>query len=155
MKIRKAEEKDIPEIGVLLLQVAKVHADARPDLFRAGARKYGDDELREILGDARRPVFVAEEDGAVKGYAFCVIQEHRGDRLFNDMKTLYIDDICVDERERGGGVGRALYEFAENYAREQGCFNVTLNVWSCNPAAERFYKARGLSPQKTGMEKIL
>jgi hypothetical protein len=32
---------------------------------------------------------------------------------------------------------------------------VTLNVWSCNPAALRFYEARGLTPQKVGMEQVL
>ena len=69
--------------------------------------------------------------------------------------TLYIDDICVDENARGLGAGRALYERILDYAREKGCYNVTLNVWSCNPGAMAFYEKLGLVPYKIGMEQIL
>ena len=51
MKVRRAEERDIPRIAELLPQVAKVHADGRPDLFKAGHRKYTDEELKAILRD--------------------------------------------------------------------------------------------------------
>ena len=69
--------------------------------------------------------------------------------------VLYIDDICVDEGARGRGVGRALYGHILGFAREKGCYNVTLNVWSCNPGAMAFYEKLGLTPYKVGMEKIL
>ena len=72
-----------------------------------------------------------------------------------DIKTLYIDDICVDENARGRHVGKALYDYVINYAKEYGCYNVTLNVWSCNPSALKFYEKMGLVPQKIGMEKII
>ena len=51
MNVRRAEERDIPRIGELLLQVAELHAKARPDLFRAGQRKYTDEEFKAILRD--------------------------------------------------------------------------------------------------------
>ncbi len=38
MEIRRARTADIPQIIPLLYQVHKVHSDARPDLFRAGAK---------------------------------------------------------------------------------------------------------------------
>ena len=156
MNIRRAEERDIPRLGELLLQVCRVHCQGRPDLFRAGGRKYTDGELRELLGDEDRPVLVAEnEDGAVAGYAFCVRQEHRGEGGFNDLTTLYLDDLCVDEQCRGQRVGQALCEAVLALARDMGCYNVTLNVWSCNPGAMRFYEKRGLKQQKIGMEVIL
>ena len=69
--------------------------------------------------------------------------------------TVYIDDICVDEAARGLGVGRALYDHILAFAREKGAYNVTLNVWSCNPGAMAFYEKLGLVPYKVGMEKIL
>ncbi|MDE5678973.1 MAG: GNAT family N-acetyltransferase, partial [Lachnospiraceae bacterium] len=75
--------------------------------------------------------------------------------ILEDMTTLYIDDLCVDENLRGRHVGRALYEAVLAFARTQGCYNVTLNVWSCNESALRFYEACGLKPQKVGMEVIL
>ena len=71
------------------------------------------------------------------------------------VKTLYIDDLCVDENCRGKHIGKALYEAAVNLAKEKECYNLTLNVWSCNSSAMEFYKSMGLVPQKVGMEKIL
>ena len=155
LNIRRAGEDDIPVLDKLLYQVHRVHSDARPDLFQAGAKKYTDDELREILADGRRPVFVAERDGVVLGYAFCVHQQHIGSRSMTDIKTLYIDDLCVDETARGGHIGRSLYEYVLAYAKGQGCYNVTLNVWTGNTNALKFYESLGLRPQKIGMEAIL
>ena len=156
MKIRRAEEKDIPRLGDLLLQVCRVHHAGRPDLFRSGGRKYDDQELRELLKDESRPILAAEdENGWVAGYAFCVYQVHKNEGSFNDMTTLYLDDLCVDEACRGTGVGYELYQAVLDLARRTGCYNVTLNVWSCNPSAMRFYEKCGLQQQKIGMEQIL
>ena len=77
------------------------------------------------------------------------------DNVLTDIKTLYIDDLCVDEGLRGRHVGKSLYEAATQLAKELGCYNLTLNVWSCNPSAMRFYEAQGLVPQKVTMEVIL
>lgn len=156
MLIRRAQERDIPRMGDLLLQVCRVHCEGRPDLFRAGGRKYDDDELRVLLKDNERPILVAEdENGFVMGYAFCIYQRHQGEGSLNDMVTLYLDDLCVDENCRGQHVGSALYEAVLDMARENECYNVTLNVWAENPSARRFYEHCGLQVQKIGMEKIL
>ena len=72
-----------------------------------------------------------------------------------DIKTLYIDDLCVDEDSWGMHIGRELYEAAVRLAKESGCYNLTLNVWSCNTEALRFYEKMGLLPQKIGMELVL
>ena len=153
--IRMAMEKDIPKISELLLQVCLVHHDGRPDIFKIG-RKYAEDELKALLADERRPILVSvDENDAVMGYCFCIFQQHRDNAVLTDIKTLYIDDLCVDEALRGKHIGRELYEAAVKLARDSGCYNVTLNVWSCNPSAMRFYQAMGLTPQKIGMEMIL
>ena len=154
--IRRAEKKDIPQILALLVQVDMVHHRGRPDLFRGPATKYGAAELEALLEDGTRPVFVwTDADGAVRGHAFCVHKQIVGDPVLTDVRTLYIDDICVDERCRGRGVGKALYLHAVDYARRGGFYNVTLNVWTCNPQARGFYEAMGMRPQKIGMELIL
>ena len=72
-----------------------------------------------------------------------------------DFKTLFIDDLCVDETCRGKHVGQALYNFALQYAKEQGCYNITLNVWEGNDGARAFYERMGMRVQETRMEKIL
>lgn len=155
MNIRRAKESDINAVDKLLYEVHKVHSDVRPDLFKSGSKKYTDGELRQILSDDGRPVFVAEKDGNVLGYIFCVHQQYIGNNSLTDIKTLYIDDLCVDENARGMNIGRSLYNYAVDYARENGFYNVTLNVWADNINAVKFYEKLGLKIQKIGMEKIL
>ena len=139
-----------------LCQVLTVHHNGRPDLFKGNVKKYTDEELLEILRDDRKPVFVArDENRDVAGYVFCVFQQYLDNNILTDIKTLYIDDLCVDEASRGQQIGRRLYEYVLAFARREGCYNVTLNVWECNPGAKRFYEKCGLVPQKTGMETIL
>lgn len=156
MEIRKALPKDIPGLHRLLSQVLEIHHQGRPDLFKTGVRKYTDEELAHLLQDENRPIFAAiDESGQVLGYAFCIFQQYKDDNIFTPVKTLYIDDLCVDEVCRGQHLGRQLYDHVLAFARAQGCYNVTLNVWAFNESALRFYESCGLKPQKTGMETIL
>ena len=150
-RIRKAYKNDIPQIMNLLHQVDMVHHVIRPDIFKPYTTKYNEQELEELLQDDSRPVFVYD-DGQVEGHAFCLITETKGDKLLMDGKTLYIDDICVDEKARGKHVGKALYEFVRDYARAIGCTNITLNVWEGNGPALSFYRNMGMKVQKTTME---
>lgn len=156
MTIRRASTADLDGINRLLMQVLAVHHNGRPDLFKGGTKKYTDAELTRILDDDRTPVFAAvDEEGELLGYAFCELQQHVGHNILTDILTLYIDDLCVDERSRHRHVGTALYEHVLRYAKAVGCYNVTLNVWACNEDALRFYERKGLRPQKIGMEAIL
>ena len=153
--IRRAKEKDIPKIGDLLRQVCLVHHNGRPDIFKVG-KKYSDEELLTLLTDESRPILVyTDERDKVLGYCFCIYQQHKENSVLTDIKTLYIDDLCVDETRRGEHIGKGLYEAAVRLARESGCYNLTLNVWSCNASALRFYEAQGLVPQKICMEQVL
>ena len=153
--IRQASEKDIPALMNLLSQVLEVHAVIRPDLFVSGTRKYTEEELREILADPSRPVFVAEEDGGpVAGYCFCVLRAEHSN-CGRDSETLYIDDLCVDETCRGRHIGADLFDFVKAEAKRRGCYHLTLNVWEGNSNALAFYQKRGLKTQKTVMEMIL
>ena len=153
--IRRAQVKDTERVLELLEQVNRVHYEGRPDLFRPET-KYSGEELSAIFGNDKTPVFVFENDeGCIEGYAFCILKQAVGDRLLTDIKTLYIDDLCVDEKSRGRHVGKALYEFVVEYARSIGCYNVTLNVWALNEGAMAFYRKCGLKVQKMGLETIL
>ena len=152
--IRKASKEDIQQVIELLHQVNMVHHVIRPDLFKPHTTKYNEQELETMLNDDSKPIFVYD-DGMVLGYAFCQITEVKDNQLLEDIKTLYIDDICVDEDARGKHVGKALYEYVRDYARAIGCNNITLNVWEGNEPALRFYKSMGMQVQKTTMEIIL
>lgn len=152
--IRKANKNDIQRIIELLHQVNMVHHVLRPDLFKPYTTKYNEHELENLLGNQNKPIFVYD-DGEVRGYAFCQISEVKDNQLLEDVKTLYIDDICVDEVSRGKHVGKSLYEYVHDYARSIGCHHITLNVWEGNDAALNFYRNMGMKVQKTTMETIL
>ncbi len=155
IKIRKASKNDIPGVLELLKQVNMVHHLGRPDIFNVGT-KYSDKELETIFNTESTPVFVAvNESGHVLGHAFCIIKQELHDSILTDIKTLYIDDICVDENTRGEHIGTKLYNHVKDYAISIDCYNVTLNVWSCNLTAMSFYESLGMKPQKIGMEAIL
>ena len=156
MLVRKAEQKDIPGILALLVQVDMVHHIGRPDLFKGPATKYNAEELEQIINCGTTPVFVCvDEDGNVTGHAFCIFKQVLNDSVLTDIKTLYVDDICVDENMRGRHIGTMLFDHVRRFAKENGFYNITLNVWNCNPGAMKFYESLGMLPQKTGMEMIL
>lgn len=152
--IRKAEKRDVGRIIELLHQVNMVHHVIRPDLFKPYTTKYDEQALEELLNNGNKPIFVFD-DGVVQGYAFCQVTEVKNDQLLQDIKTLYIDDICVDETARGKHVGKALYDYVHDYAQSIGCYNITLNVWEGNEPAICFYRNMGMQVQKTTMETIL
>ncbi len=156
MHIRSAALEDADGIYRLLYQVAAVHSDGRPDIFRQGAKKYNDSRLQEILNNPNTPVFVAvNDDNYLLGYAFCVVDEIKNHPLLMDDKSLYIDDLCVEETMRGQHIGKALLEYVRAYAKKIGCRRITLNVWECNPSARAFYDKNGFGILKTTMEQML
>lgn len=156
MNVRPADKNDISGILSLLSQVLAVHNEIRPDIFKPGTTKYTDEELYYIVTNPLTPVFVAvDEKGNVLGHCFCKFIRFSKDNVLTDIKTLYIDDICVDENSRGKGVAKALYGFAKDFAKSENCYNITLNVWAGNDNAQKFYEAMGMTVQKTTMEQIL
>lgn len=155
MEIRRAEAKDLDGINSLLYQVLSVHHEGRPDIFYPGVKKYTDPEVLRIIENDETPVFVAVEGEKVLGYSFCIFQEVKTSPILKPVKSLYLDDLCVDKDYRGQNIGRALFRHTKQFAKEQGCYNLTLNVWAFNEKAISFYEKEGLRPQKTIMEEIL
>lgn len=153
--IRRAKEKDIDKIIDLLYQVCLVHHEGRSDIFKIGT-KYSQEELKDMIKDDLNPIFVYTDDfDNTLGYIMCNTKQYINDTILTDIKTLYIDDLCVDEKYRGSGIGTKLYSFIKEYAKENGYYNITLNVWELNPKALKFYESLGLSPLKTYMEEII
>ncbi|PWM46423.1 MAG: GNAT family N-acetyltransferase [Clostridiales bacterium] len=154
--IREAIESDAQRIEGLLYTIAELHRQIRPDLFKQACSKYNIKDLHEKFMNPQEKIFVAaDERNIVLGYVFCIIQEYIGNNVLTDHKTLYIDDLCVDKNARGFGVATALMDRAVSYAREIACHNITLNVWTGNSAAERFYEKYGLKTQSKHLEMVL
>ena len=156
MNIRRAHKKDIPRLIELLQQVLKIHAKIRPDVFISGTTKYTNDELIQMIKDDANPIYVAVDDSDLcLGYAFCQLREQPFSNNMIPFKSLFIDDLCVDETVRGQHVGESLFEFVKSEAKKLGCYEVTLNVWSGNTSAESFYEKMGMKTKERQMEYIL
>ena len=156
MTIRKAEEKDIPRIIELLGQVLQIHADIRPDIFIPGTTKYTADELKALLKNKENPIYAAVNKADVcVGYAFCQLREQPFSNNMVPFKSLFIDDLCVDQQERGQHIGESLFNYVKNEAKRLGCYEVTLNVWAGNTSAEKFYEKMGMKTKERQMEYIL
>ena len=151
LNVRRAEEKDAEDIGRILYEVHAVHHAIRPDLFLAGKRKYDEEGVRKLI--LSTPVLVAEDESGVLGYAVCFLEETPEGGSMRARKTLYLDDLCVDEAARKRGVGHKLFAGVEALAREMGCYDLTLNVWEGNDTARAFYDSVGMKPLKTYLEK--
>ena len=155
-EIRLAQEKDIPKIENLLEQILLIHHEGRPDIFKATGKKYTAKELTEMLNDSNKPIFVAtDENDNVIGYIFCIFKQQTNHNVLTDIKTLFIDDLCVDESTRGQNIGKKLYDFALDFAKKESCYNLTLDAWADNAGAVRFYERLGMKVQKYIFEEIL
>ena len=156
VKIRRAKEQDAERILYLLHQILEIHAAIRPDIFRSGTTKYAREEILDIMRDNQRPTYVAvDENDKVLGYALCRIRERPFLSTMVPFTEMFIDDFCVDESERGKGIGRALFEYIKEEAKRIGCYEVTLTVWEGNDSAKAFYDKMGMKPKETLLETIL
>ena len=140
----------------LLGQVLQIHAEIRPDVFIPGTTKYTDSELKELLEQEDKPIYVAAgEDDVCMGYAFCQLKEQPFSTNMVPFKALFIDDLCVDKQARGQHIGESLFEYVKQQAKKLGCYEVTLNVWAGNTSAESFYEKMGMKTKERQMEYIL
>ena len=150
--IRRAVPTDADQILLLLEQIEDIHRQGRPDLFREHGTKYTASELCEIMAEADRPTFVALIGDKIVGYIFGIITETKGSTMLFDMKTLHLDDVCIDESCRGMGIGGELMEHVMAWAKSVGCDRMDLDVWEFNGGARRFYEKYGFSTQKRRMD---
>lgn len=97
----------------------------------------------------------ADENDICLGYAFCQLREQPFSNNMIPFTSLFIDDLCVDAKTRGQHVGESLFEYVKSEAERLGCYEVTLNVWSGNTSAEKFYEKMGLKTKERQMEYIL
>lgn len=155
-KIRRAGDKDIRGILDILSEVLEIHAKIRPDLFIPGTTKYTDEELKAIIGNPKTPVFVAvDNEDKVIGYAFCQLLPLPKSVNMRKVRTLYVDDLGVDTLFRGEHIGTRLMDYVKTFAKNEGCYAVTLNVWEGNDKARGFYEHYGMKIRETQMEVIL
>ena len=85
-------------------------------------------------------VFIAED---ADGTALGLIHLHAATEHYEREEHGHVEELIVAPGGEGRGVGRALMEKAEEWARERGYRWLTLNVFAQNLRAREVYKRLG------------
>lgn len=152
MQVRLAVEADKSAINELRRQVKLLHTEGRPDIFAPGFPQELADYLNVIFTKENNEVVVAELDGQIVGFA-CIAYVERPASVFrNALRYCDIDELCVDERFRRQGIGRAMFEFIKARAADRGFPRIELSMWEFNEGALRFYESLGFRTYRRYME---
>lgn len=151
--IRTAVLEDHKRIRPLQKEIADLHHDGRPDLFKIQPRYFTKKAFNKRLKDPHQTIYIAETDhGEVVGYAFAWIISYRDHSTYVDFDRFYIDDICVLKSYQRKGIGKRLFECCKQKAQEQKCKMLELGVWSFNKNAIAFYESCGMKERIRSME---
>lgn len=94
--------------------------------------------LRQPLPE--HSILVAESTGGdITGFAFSTTRQD----YFTGAAHAHIEILTVAESAEGQGVGRALLQAVEDWARARGYAHVTLNVFAVNHRARAIYERNG------------
>ena len=122
INIRTAVIDDCERIRPLQKEIADLHHNGRPDLFKTEARYFTKEAFAERLSDSKHTIYIAETDnGEVVGYAFAWIVSYRNHSTYIDFDCFYIDDICVLKSHQRNGIGKRLFECCKQKAQEKKC----------------------------------
>ena len=132
-EIRRATESDLP--GILRMYGQPGLSDGTVLSVEAATKVLG---RIETYPDYH--LFVATAGDALVGTFALLIMDnlaHLG------APSAVVEDVCVDEGHRRGGVGRAMMEFAMKAAAERGCYKLTLSSNIARASAHAFYRSLG------------
>ena len=132
MTIRQARTEDIPAVVELIRGLADFEHLPGPDAG-AGIR------LAKHLSERRFGLLVAEETGAIVGYA---LYFHTYS-TFRAQPSLYLEDLYVDPHHRSHGIGEALLRRVASIAVAEGCGRFEWTVLDWNTRAQQFYARMG------------
>jgi len=150
--VRNAVLEDCHRILPMQEQISKLHFKGRPDLFKNEVRTYTEGVFQKWLNSPTHVLLIAEVGNEIAGYAFSWVIQYRDHPTYRDFDSFYIDDICVLEKFRRMGIGRALIAQCKKEAKRLGCKNIDLGVWSFNKNAIAFYESCGMKERTKRME---
>ncbi len=102
-------------------------------------------DLRNIINSESTKLFLASDEDGVFGMLSLVLF-----RIPTGRKA-WVEDVVVDEKARGRGVGKLLTEHAVNVAREHGAHSVDLTSRPSRAAANARYQRVGFEQRETNV----
>lgn len=150
IQVRLADLDELWRIAPMKEQIHAQHVAGRPDLF---APLENLSAFEAFVREDGLRLFLAEREGEPLGYALTRVVDRPANPYMRRRLFLRVEEICVDERFRRQGVGRALMEAIHEEAQAQGCPRVVLDVWSFNEEAMHFYQSMGFCAYQTFLEK--
>ena len=145
-----ARPGDREAVNALALQIHKMHADWRPDIFEMVSELYPEERFRDAV--QQRQLYVARVGGAVAGYALLKIRHYDWPGVIR-RKVMVIEEFCVDELCRGQGIGTEMMAEIRVLAKAFRCTDLQLGVYPQNDDAVGFYQKCGFTIRSIDMQR--
>lgn len=155
--IREARlPQDEPAILSFIAGLQDYEAAFEPD--RRRDQNFVADHWRELQHRAaeKHGIFlIAENGGRSVGWAFA--HDYRAELFVIEAERHhgFLAELYVEPQVRGKGLGRALIEGCESWARERGHKLLTVGVLAKNPGAIRAYEGAGFAPYAMTLRRYL
>ena len=147
--VRKATHDDISAISELYREQFREMAKLIPDFIKEGEQSI--EFLEKTISDDDSDILVYENDDTVVGFILLQAKERPDFDFMRPGKYCYIMDIIVTEAHRNKGFGTALMNSANDWAKEQNCNFVNLDVLVNNHGAIKLYEKLGFTPKAQEM----
>ena len=153
---RRATSNDVLALCELGQILNANHHAAHPTFFAPSTTDVVRDESHWLpnLVAEDRATFIAEQGCTPAGFITVQVTPSTSP-LLQPVTIGRIGSVCVIERLRGQGVGRALMSLAEKWAQENGAMDLRLNVWAFNKHAALVYQELGYQIRAFEMGKPL
>lgn len=125
------------------------HLSVMQELYPELTAEYYDAMLDEMLPHNYGQVAIFDGEHCIGISGFWV-----GTKLWCG-KYLELDNVIVRRQARGTGAGKLLSEYLHKKANELGCHIMTLDAYTNNFKAHRFYYNQGFSPKGFHFIKVL
>ncbi|MDP8932077.1 MAG: GNAT family N-acetyltransferase [Actinomycetota bacterium] len=141
--VRAALEEDTHSVARLNQHVQRLHVEEEPDDFRPATLEETEPFFARLINDEDQVVLVADLEGEPVGYLWARELSRPENPFTKPARTLYVHHVVVHPDHRRCGIGRALFDFVEQEARERGVTRLGLDFWSFNDSAAHFFRSLG------------
>jgi ribosomal protein S18 acetylase RimI-like enzyme len=146
MIIRDRQHDDTDAIVTLALESLTWHAETFTNIRPAPTRDSLLTQFQDLADTADSYFRVAELDTVVGFLTASLQPATTGGIEALDERSVYIADLIVTRSARRRGVGRALLTDLEQWAGQQQCHTIRLNMHAGNEPARRLYEQLGYGP---------